>query len=277
MHDHDHAHDAAPNAETADAVPDKFRDPDSGAVRVDALVKSYRALERKLGAGAHLAESDPAREADEFAVGDEDFEGAFEDDFEADGFHDEAGEGDQDGEGDDFGQDGDAEALADEFFAIETDHPWLESDPEVNAMLHEAGFTPDQAQLVYDLAAEKVVPLLGSLVREVSSLRERSAIEADLGGAEGFEETARQLRAWGQANLPPDVYAALAASPNGVRALRRLMTSDEPSLLPAGDAAAGLDEAGLRRLMDDPRYWRDADPGIVRQVEDGFRRLYPNG
>ncbi len=72
------------------------------------------------------------------------------------------------------------------------------------------------------------------------------------------------------------MYAALAASPNGVRALNRLMASDEPSLLPAGDTAPGLDEAGLRRLMDDPRYWRDADPGIVRQVEDGFRRLYPD-
>lgn len=36
------------------------------------------------------------------------------------------------------------------------------------------------------------------------------------------------------------------------------------------------DEAALRRLMDDPRYWRDADPEIIRQVEDGFKRLYPD-
>ena len=30
------------------AVPEKFRDPQTGAIRVDQLVKSYRALEQKL-------------------------------------------------------------------------------------------------------------------------------------------------------------------------------------------------------------------------------------
>jgi hypothetical protein len=29
--------------------------------------------------------------------------------------------------------------------------------------------------------------------------------------------------------------------------------------------------------MADKRYWRDHDPEIVRVVQEGFKRLYPNG
>ncbi|RCK03433.1 hypothetical protein TH5_25600, partial [Thalassospira xianhensis MCCC 1A02616] len=36
-------------------------------------------------------------------------------------------------------------------------------DPAVNARLHEAGFTGAQAQLVYDLAAEVIGPLIGEV------------------------------------------------------------------------------------------------------------------
>ncbi len=66
MHEHELDFDTGPAADSlADAVPDKFRDPDSGTVRVDALVKSYRALERKLGAGAHLGARALAGDADD--------------------------------------------------------------------------------------------------------------------------------------------------------------------------------------------------------------------
>ena len=34
------------------------------------------------------------------------------------------------------------------------------------------------------------------------------------------------------------------------------------------------DEHDLKKLMRDPRYWRDQDPEIVERVRDGFRRLY---
>ncbi|MEQ8602530.1 MAG: hypothetical protein RIB45_04365 [Marivibrio sp.] len=45
---------------------------------------------------------------------------------------------------------------------------------------------------------------------------------------------------------------------------------------PMADPTAGRhpDEESLRRLMRDPRYWRDKDPAVVDQVSQGFRRLY---
>jgi hypothetical protein len=34
-----------------------------------------------------------------------------------------------------------------------------------------------------------------------------------------------------------------------------------------------MDEAALRKMMRDPRYWRSREPDFVKRVTDGFRRL----
>ncbi len=49
-----------------------------------------------------------------------------------------------------------------------------------------------------------------------------------------------------------------------------------PAADPAADPAEGRrpEEAELRRLMRDPRYWRDKDPSVLDQVSQGFSKLY---
>ena len=42
---------------------------------------------------------------------------------------------------------------------------------------------------------------------------------------------------------------------------------------PKAEAPEGVDEAALRRMMRDPRYWRSREPDFVRRVTEGFRRL----
>lgn len=34
------------------------------------------------------------------------------------------------------------------------------------------------------------------------------------------------------------------------------------------------EEKNLRLLMQNPKYWRDQDPEMVKRVEEGFKRLY---
>ncbi len=46
-----------------------------------------------------------------------------------------------------------------EDYEISFSRPGLKADPEVNKRMRQAGFTNSQAQLVYDLAAEKMLPL----------------------------------------------------------------------------------------------------------------------
>lgn len=161
-------------------------------------------------------------------------------------------------------------------YAIAERHPLLASDPDLNALLHGAGFTADQAQLVYDLAADRVLPMIEGLAAEFEADRQLVRLIDHFGGEEAWGEVSRQILAWGKANMPPDVLGALATTFEGVMALHGMMTSGEPALgAGAGTAEPPLDEEGAKALMRDPRYWRDRDPALVRKVGRAFERLYP--
>ena len=154
-------------------------------------------------------------------------------------------------------------------------HPWLERDTEIDGLLHAAGFNQAQAQLVYDLAAERVVPVIASMAAEYEKKLAQGRLEAHFGGAERFAAIARQVKSWGQRHLPPELFETLAATPDGIAALHHMMRAGEPRFL-AGDAPAqGPSQDELDTLVRDPRYWRDHQPDLVKRVEEGFRRLYP--
>ena len=216
----------APATAAPAGVPDKFLDPQTGAVRVDALVKSYQELERRLASGAAPAALAPPS---------------------PDGYH------------------------------IACDHGLFEPCPEVNARLHAAGFAPEQAQLVYDLAAERMMPLIQELVAEFQAEREVERLVQHFGGEEKWRTVSRQLLAWASKNLPVPAVEGLSTTYEGVMALYRMMTGTEPSALKRGEAPAEGGETELHTLMRDPRYWRDRDPSVVARVTEGFQRLYPSG
>ncbi|MGC2855999.1 capsid assembly protein [Novispirillum sp. DQ9] len=161
-------------------------------------------------------------------------------------------------------------------YEIAERHPLLASDPDLNALLHGAGFSPEQAQLVYDLAADRVLPMIEGLAAEFEADRQLVRLVDHFGGEEGWAEVSRQILAWGRSNLPAEVLNALATTYEGVIALHGMMGAGEPALgAPAGPAEAPLDEDGAKALMRDPRYWRDRDPALVRKVGKAFERLYP--
>lgn len=161
-------------------------------------------------------------------------------------------------------------------YEIAERHPLLASDPDLNALLHGAGFSGEQAQLVYDLAADRVLPMIEGLAAEFEADRQLVRLIDHFGGEETWAEVSRQILAWGRGNLPPDVLGALATTYEGVVALHGMMTSGEPALGgAAGVAEPPLDEDGAKALMRDPRYWRDRDPALVRKVGQTFERLYP--
>ncbi|MCY4394648.1 MAG: hypothetical protein OXC10_05895 [Rhodospirillaceae bacterium] len=258
------------------AAPAKFLDPETGELRVDALMKSYMALEKRMGAGEHLNGGGPRGRDTDGAVPDNSF---------ADGSGGEdagdppAGAEPEDPAGDaDDGDDTHPDAVPDspEDYRIESGHPWLGNDAELNGVLHENGFTQGQAQLVYDVAHEYVLPLLDRMAGEIAGLRGERQLREVFPG-DDWEARAEQTRQWGASALPEDLYGTLAATPAGVAAMHRMMQHGEPDFLsrngPAGPAA---DEAELRSLMNDPRYWRDHDPAVLAKVRDGFQRLYPD-
>lgn len=223
------------------AVPEKFRDAQTGEIRLDALVKSYQALERK------LAQMIPAPQGPEAPAQDNRLRQAL----------------------------GVPERPED--YPVRCDHGLFEPDAEVNRRLHDAGMTPEQVQTVYDLAAERMVPMIGDLAAEFQADREVERLVQHFGGKEKWQEVSRQLFAWGRQNLPPDVLDGLSASFDGVLALYRMMASNEGVAQGPGEPQAAPQEAELYAMMRDPRYWRDKDPAFVEQVTSGFQRLYGAG
>ncbi|MBO6518700.1 MAG: hypothetical protein JJ900_11740 [Rhodospirillales bacterium] len=150
------------------------------------------------------------------------------------------------------------------------------SDPDVDKLLHQAGFTNEQAQLVYDLARKYVEPHLEDARRGAEAAGVQGRLEEYFGGKERWNAMSRQLGDWARAHLPEEVTAALGSSFEGVLALHRMMAADEPGIARDGDRiGAGVDEKKLREMMSDPRYWRDQDPAMVNKVRAGFEKLYP--
>lgn len=217
-------------------LPDKFFDPQSGEIRVDALINSYLELERKLSTMMPRPETDEDKLCVMHMLG---------------------------------------MPETPEEYEVEVSHGLFDVDPEMNQRLHAGGFTLEQVQMVYDLAAEKLVPAILELSSEFQADSEVERLIAQFGGPERWKEMSRQLLAYGGKNLPPEVLENLAGSYEGVMALYRMMKGQEPgvgTLQNGNDASVG--EGDLRSMMRDPRYWRERDPAFVEKVTDGFQRMY---
>lgn len=225
--------DAAPKTD----VPAKFWDAEKNEIRVDALLKSYRELERRLSQRA----ARPGDDADEE---------------ERKRWREMMDIPD-----------------APDGYEITPKHELASPDAEVNRVLHEAGFSRAQVQLVYDLAAERLLPLIAEAAEQFEAERQLERLRAHFGGEERFRRMAQQLSAWGRAKLPAPVFDALSTTMEGVLAMQRMMQGDEPSLPKEAAMPEAADEAELRRMMRDPRYWRSREPEFVKRVSDGFRKL----
>jgi Phage T7 capsid assembly protein len=123
-------------------LPDKFWDERTGQVRVDALIKSYLELERKLSAsGNRDVPSGP------------------------------------------------------EHYNINVTSDLLGVDAEVNRRLHGAGFSQQQAQLVYDLACDRLMPMIAELASVFEAESQIQRLTQHFGGEERWREIARQIDA----------------------------------------------------------------------------------
>lgn len=155
-------------------------------------------------------------------------------------------------------------------------HPLLERDDEVLQRLHAKHFTNEQAQLVYDLANERVIPLLDELTVNFEAQKQIERLKQHFGSQEKFNEISRQISTWAKQNLQPEIYDALSTTYEGVITLYKMMSSNEPILGREGGLGEELTESSLRKMMEDPRYWRDKDQSYVAKITKGFEKLYPS-
>ncbi|PCJ98563.1 MAG: hypothetical protein COA45_07535 [Zetaproteobacteria bacterium] len=164
-----------------------------------------------------------------------------------------------------------------EDYCIDCSHGMFEVDIEINRRLHEKGFTQEQAQEVYNLASEKMVPMVHEIAADYKADREVEKLSNHFGGVEQWKEMSRQLLAFGRKNLPEDVLDNLSSSFEGVVALHRMMKGEEPRLQRvSAQEKQGVNDLELSSMMRDPRYWKDKDPAYIAKVTQGFENLYGN-
>jgi len=235
-------------------IPEKFWNGAAGRIRIEDMAKSYRALEKKLGRTAET------RRADDPGTSPHASEALLPRDAGPDGTSPGAPHTEHARDGaDTAGADADAldtsvPASPDDY-TTRVSHPWLERDAEIDGLLHSAGFNQAQAQLVYDLAAERVIPVLESMARDYERRLGQARMEAHFGGPERFTAIARQVRAWGERHLPKGLFETLTQNPDGIVALHHMMRAGEPRFLAGGKPSVGPNQGELETLVRDPRYW----------------------
>lgn len=216
--------------EKSSEIPAKFKDPKTGALKAEELLKSYLALEKKLSERQVVSDGT-------------DVQGT--------------------------------RPTSPEEYDIKIKNDLITVDPEINKYLFGLGFTTEQVQAVYDLAVEKVLPLLQDLATDYKTDQELVALEKAFGGEEQFNAVTRQISAWGEKNLEPAIFEALSGSSTGVLTMYKMMNEGgEPSLRTSRETESGDTEEKLRSLMKDPKYWKKNDPALLKRVEDGYKRLY---
>jgi hypothetical protein len=106
-------------------------------------------------------------------------------------------------------------------------------------------------------------------------------LRAELG--ESFKARIAAVDGWARKTAKDaaemDALQHVATSPAGIRLLERLAgLGNALSADASADRQPDLTLDKLRSMQADPRYWNPAmrDPAFVAQVEDGYRKLYPD-
>ena len=150
----------------------------------------------------------------------------------------------------------------------------FEPDMDLQKRLHDKGFTPEQVQEVYDLATDKMVPMILDMASEFQADREIERLIEKFGGEDKWREVSRQMLMFGQKNLPPQVLEGMSSSYEGILALYSMMQSGEPQTMGGGQSVSSNASKDLESMMRDPKYWREKDPAFIAKVTDGFKNLY---
>ncbi len=227
---------ASDSAQKPEGIPDKFWDVDKGEVRIEALLKSYMELEKRMSNSVPEPTDDETRARFLKAAG--------------------------------------VPATPAEYKIAVKDN-LFEPDMDLNTRLHAKGFTPEQAQEVYDLAVETMIPMIMDMAGEFQADREINRLIEHFGGEDQWREASRQMLTFGQKNLPAPVLEGMSSSYEGIMALYKMMQSEEPMTLGAkGKTMSSNGEKDLQSMMNDPKYWRDKDPAFIAKVTDGFKNIY---
>lgn len=147
-------------------------------------------------------------------------------------------------------------------------------DDSLREKFLEIGLTSSQVEKIYDIANEFLSPVLSDLFEIKNESDAISELKNFFGGTEKMYDALRAINTFGEKYLPHDAFDAMCSSPQGIQGIYQMMQSMEPTVQTDDGGEKILSDDELRRMMCDPKYWRDMDPEYVRKIENGFKKLY---
>lgn len=147
-------------------------------------------------------------------------------------------------------------------------------DENVRQKFHEIGLTSHQVEKIYQIAEEFLSPVLSEIVQKQDEASAMMELEKFFGGVDKLKEALQAISAFGQKYLPQDAFESLCTTAQGIQSIYKMMQSMEPQVNTDKNASENLSDSDLRRMMRDPKYWRDHDAEYVRKIENGFKKLY---
>lgn len=205
-----------------------------GSLNEDALLKSYNELEKKIGTMVSVPTSDS----------DETTQRRF---FRAIGVPESSDE-----------------YPHNEFF----------DDENVRSEFHKIGLTNNQVAKIYNIAEEYLSPVLSEIFSAQQESNAISELRKFFGSDEKMHDALIEIKSFGERFLPADAFNELCASAQGIQGVYKMMQSVEPHVETVTGDTKNLTDDDLRRMMHDPKYWRDHDAEYIRKIENGFKKLY---
>lgn len=150
----------------------------------------------------------------------------------------------------------------------------LFDDENLRNKFHEIGLTSTQVEKIYSIANEFLTPVISELYETQNEKNAFAELKNFFGGTEKMNDALRAIEAFGKKFLPSDAFDELCSTPQGIQGVYRMMQSMEPSVETEKNEVKNLTDSDLRRMMRDPKYWRDGDAEYIRKIENGFKKLY---
>jgi len=215
-------------------IPEKFQNED-GTLNVQALLKSYAELERKIGGMITVpgADADPEARA------------RF---MRAIGVPESA-----------------SEYTIPELFA---------GDDSIKEKFLEIGLSNSQAEAVAQMAEEILAPAIGQIFSAEHEKESMDELVKFFGSHDNMMAAMAEINSYAEKHFPEETIDALCSSADGIKTIYNMMQASEPVVQAGASGNKTMTEAELRQMMKDPRYWRDNDAEYIRKIESGFRRLY---
>lgn len=150
----------------------------------------------------------------------------------------------------------------------------LFDDESIKQKFHDIGLTTTQVEQIYSVAEEFLSPVLTELFSKKNETDEMLKLENFFGSREKMNDALTAINTFGEKFLPHDAFESLCSSAQGIQGVYKMMQSVEPNVETQKNENQNLTDDDLRRMMRDPKYWRDSDPEYVRKIENGFKKLY---